>query len=141
MNQATARNLLPGFLKVGGLGFLLDAATFQILIFAGADLIPARILSATLSVTLTWYLNRHLVFRTGQLNKGLAEYARYVGVQAMGLLVNLGVYLVLIANSALFRQIPILALCAGAVAALMLNFLGARYYAVRTDELRGPADV
>jgi putative flippase GtrA len=141
MNQPATRILLAGFLQVGGLGFLLDAAVFQILIVAGIDLIVARVVSASMSVTMTWYLNRHLVFRTGAVNKSLSEYGRYIGVQAVGLSVNFGVYLVLIGNFLTLRRVPILALCAGATAALTLNFIGARYFAFRTSRMREQADV
>lgn len=131
MSQPRLRSLLPGFLTVGGLGFLVDAGVFQLLYLAGQGPIAARIVSASVSITLTWYLNRQHVFQTSNINSSVPEYTRYIAVQTIGLIVNFGVYLFLLANVAQFREQPILALCGGAAAALTLNFLGARYFAFR----------
>ena len=129
MKRLTAKFLLPKFLSVGGLGFLLDASVFQALLSAGYGLIVSRIMSAVLSITLTWYLNRHYVFQTGSINAGAPEYARYVAVQTIGLMVNFGVYFTLIAKFQALHDVPLIALSCGAIAALTFNYLGARHYA------------
>ncbi len=124
------------FLSVGGLGFLLDAAVFQGGLWLGAEPVPARLVSAALAVTLTWALNRHLVFETAGVARQATEYLRYVVVQALGLSINLGVFFLLIAVSELAARIPIFALCGGAAAAIVFNYLGARYCVFRKDANR-----
>lgn len=119
------------FVAVGGLGFLLDAGVFQGLVLLGLELGPARLVSAALAVTLTWALNRRMVFYTSGLTSRGSEYVRYVVVQALGLVVNLGVFFLLLRVSELSRQLPILALVGGAASAIALNYLGARYWAFR----------
>jgi putative flippase GtrA len=131
MTQFSLRTLLPRFLSVGGLGFLLDASVFQILFSVGYGLLVSRVISATLSITLTWYLNRRYVFQTRSINAGAPEYARYIAVQTVGLIVNFGVYLILISRFDVLHDLPILALSCGALTALTFNFLGARHYAYR----------
>jgi putative flippase GtrA len=131
MTHLSLRTLLPRFLSVGGLGFLLDASVFQTLFSVGYGLLVSRVISATLSITLTWYLNRRYVFQTRSINAGAPEYARYIAVQAVGLIVNLGVYQILISRFNVLHDLPILALSCGALAALTFNFLGARHYAYR----------
>ncbi len=133
MTRSPLRTLLPAFLSVGGLGFLLDAGVFQILFSVGYGLLVSRVISAALSITLTWYLNRRYVFRTISVNARAPEYARYIAVQTVGMIVNFGVYLILIARFDAFRDLPLLALSCGAFAALTFNFLGARYYAYRAN--------
>ena len=133
MSQSRLRSLLAGFLTVGGLGFIVDAGVFQVLYQFGQGPIATRVISATLSISVTWYLNRHFVFQTSDVNASVPEYTRYVSVQFVGLVVNFGVYLALLASFPVFQAQPILALCGGAAAALVLNFLGARYLAFRTN--------
>ena len=126
--------LLARFVAVGGCGFALDALSFQLIFLAGGGLVLSRLLSAAISITLTWYLNRKLVFRTDAVNRKGPEYGRYLGVQAVGLAVNFGVYFLMLEAFVALRAVPILALAAGAAAALTFNFLGARLWAFRLDK-------
>jgi len=119
------------FMSVGGFGFLLDLGVFQGLVWLGVEPIPARLVSASMAITLTWILNRHWVFYTSNLAGRGAEYVRYIVVQALGLSINLGVFLVLIDSSELAGRVPALALIGGAAAAIFFNYLGARYWAFR----------
>ena len=116
------------FMSVGGFGFLLDIGVFQGLIWLGVE--P---MSASMAVTLTWILNRHLVFYTSSQTGRGAEYVRYIVVQALGLTINLGVFLLLISSSELAGRVPVLALIGGAAAAIFFNYLGARCWAFRMD--------
>lgn len=93
-----------------------------------------RLISASIAITLTWYLNRRLVFRTQQSNAMGSEYGRYVVVQVIGLLVNLVVYFMALAILPVLRNVPVMAIALGAAAALLFNFLGARCWAFRTQK-------
>ena len=119
------------FMSVGGFGFLLDVAVFQALLWFGLGPVPARLVSASLAVTLTWILNRHWVFYTANDAGRGAEYVRYVVVQALGLSINLGVFFWLLGSSELAGRVPVLALIGGAAAAIFFNYLGARCWAFR----------
>jgi putative flippase GtrA len=133
MTATPTRTLLAGFLSVGALGFLLDVSVFQTLFIFGYGAIAARIVSAGAAITLTWYLNRRHVFRTAQTSRSGPEYARYLLVQTAGLVVNLGVFLALLNGVQVLRDVPVVALCGGALVAITFNFLGARYWAFRTE--------
>jgi putative flippase GtrA len=133
MTASPTRTLLARFLSVGAFGFLLDVSVFQVLFMFGYGPIASRFLSAGAAITLTWYLNRRHVFRTAQTNRSGPEYARYVIIQSGGLAVNVGVYLALINSVQVLREVPVLALCGGALVAITFNFLGARYWAFRTE--------
>jgi putative flippase GtrA len=133
MTATPTRTLLAGFLSVGALGFLLDVSVFQTLFIFGYGAIAARIVSAGAAITLTWYLNRRHVFRTAQTSRSGPEYARYLLVQTAGLAVNFGVFLALLSGVQVLREVPVIALCGGALVAITFNFLGARYWAFRTE--------
>jgi len=133
MTSSPTRTLLAGFLSVGALGFLLDVSVFQALFIVGYGPISSRIVSAGAAITLTWYLNRRHVFRTAQTSRSGPEYARYLVIQSAGLVVNLGVYLALLNSVQGLQKVPVVALCGGALVAITFNFLGARYWAFRTE--------
>jgi len=141
MTLQSTRSLLARFMAVGGSGFAIDALSFQLIFSAGGGLIVSRVASAALAITLTWYLNRHFVFRTHAVNRMGTEYSRYLAVQTVGLAVNFGVYFLLLSVFVSLRTVPIVALAAGAAAALTFNFLGARLWAFRHEKSRPiPAD-
>ncbi len=133
MTASPTRTLLAGFLSVGALGFLLDVSVFQALFMFGYGAIVSRIVSAGAAITLTWYLNRRHVFRTAQTSRSGPEYARYLLIQTAGLAVNFAVYLALLYGVRVLREVPVVALCGGALTAITFNFLGARYWAFRTE--------
>lgn len=121
--------LFARFLGVGACGFAIDAIIFQLLFNAGGGLVVPRLISASVSITLTWYLNRRLVFRTHEVSAKGPEYGRYLGVQAIGLLVNFAAYFLALAAFEPLRAVPVAAIAIGAAAALVFNFAGARWWA------------
>lgn len=132
MTREPIKQQLPKFLLVGALGFLTDLGLFTALLWSGIMPIPGRLVSAAAAISLTWYLNRLHVFRTATVSARGPEYLRYWLVQTVGLSVNLGSFIWLVRTVGTFRDQPVLALCVGAILAIGLNFLGARYWAYRT---------
>ena len=133
MISAETRGYLARFLSVGGIGFVVDAAIFQTLIWLDAGPIAARVVSTSIAITATWYLNRRHTFKTAGISPRGPEYLRYWIVQSVGTAISFGVFLVVLDVWSAARDIPILALIAGAAAALVFNFLGARYWAYSTE--------
>ena len=120
------------FLMVGGCGFASDVATFLLARHFGGGPVESRLLSASVAVTVTWYLNRRYVFGASTRGGIAMEYLRYLGVQAVGQGSSLGCYFTLIFTSAYFAEHPLLALWAGGGFAVVVNYLGARFLAFRT---------
>ncbi len=58
----------------------------------------------------------------------LAEYARYVGVQTTGALINLGVYALCVAADPALGAYPVVPLAAGSAVALLYNFAASRHF-------------
>ena len=133
MISAETRGYFARFLSVGGVGFLADAAVFQCLVWLGQGPIPARIASTVVAVTVTWYLNRRLTFKTAGISRRSTEYLRYWLVASIGLVINFGAFLLVLSSVPLAGDIPILALLAGAGAAVLFNFVGARYWAYQRE--------
>jgi putative flippase GtrA len=112
------------FAVVGGLGFIVDGAILSTLVHVYAWPHPsARAVSFAAAVTVTWYCNRRWVFsRTADRAR---EYGAYFSVQAIGAVINLGTYALVIALFPPLARAPLLPLAAGAVLALLFNYSGA----------------
>jgi putative flippase GtrA len=118
---------LARFAVVGGIGFVVDALTLHLLVSAlGWSPFAARAVSFPAAVTTTYALNRVWTFRWHAPASGFAAYGVYGAIQVIGALINLGVFsLCLLAASELANK-PVLALAAGAVVAMVFNFLASR---------------
>ncbi len=125
---------LTRFAIVGGLGFLVDASVLTLLV-NGLDQnhFSARAVSFTLAVTATWFFNRRWTFEpTRHRSK---EYAGYITTQIIGAVINLSIYVLLIRLFPNLAKIPVIPLAAGALVALIFNFLSARRFVF--DAVRG----
>ncbi len=120
---------LPGFLVVGTIGLLVDAAVLAVLVY-GFDWgnYTARLVSFGTALTTTWLLNREFVFSDRKLSSTRREYARYLTLQIISMAVNLGVYTVGIATSAFLAANPLIALAAGCASGLVFNYVGMRFF-------------
>lgn len=129
------------FAVVGGIGFLVDAGVLTALVNGfGINPYAARAVSFAAAVTATWWLNRSWTFgnrneacgdvpkATGVVSRIAAEYARYVGVQTTGALINLGVYALCVAADPALAAYPILPLAAGSAVALLYNYAASRRF-------------
>ena len=119
----------PAFLVVGGIGFIVDATILAVLIHGyGWGDYTARVVSFSVAVTVTWYLNRRYVFSARKTLDRRSEYGRYLAVQLTGMAINFLVYSLCIASSEIMDQWPVLALAVGSAVALFFNFAGARLF-------------
>ncbi|MET0659339.1 MAG: GtrA family protein [Steroidobacteraceae bacterium] len=128
------------FALVGTAGFFVDAGT---LLFAyhvlGSNLYSGRVLSFLTSATFTWQLNRQLTFR-GASRSGNAwkQWLKFLSANAVGGLLNLGVYGVLIARVPMAREHPVLAVACGSIAGLFFNFVASRIVVFRAHHASAP---
>lgn len=129
MPEGVLRGQLPRFAGIGGIGFLIDAAILTLLVNGGGmGPVSARAISFTLAATATWYLNRRWTFRVaGNASQG-SEYARYLAVQIVGAVINLAIYLLVLAFQPQLGRVPVIPLAAGALVAMGFNFIASRYW-------------
>ncbi len=127
---------LFSFTLVGGIGFLADASVLTLLV-NGLNWGPyrARLCSFAVAVTLTWYLNRHWTFASQTRNNKKIEYARYLTVQSLGALLNLGIYSICLETFPVMVAYPVLALAIGSGIALFFNFYASRYFVFRQEQV------
>ncbi|MDP6437183.1 MAG: GtrA family protein [Gammaproteobacteria bacterium] len=119
----------PAFVVVGGIGFIVDASILATLIHGyGWGDYTARIVSFTVAVTVTWYLNRRYAFPATQTPDRKKEYTRYLTVQGSGMAINILVYSLCISTSELMDTWPVLALAVGSAVALIFNYVGSRLF-------------
>jgi putative flippase GtrA len=122
------------FAIVGGLAFLLDAAILQTLVGLGFGPVAGRVFSLSAAVTATWLLNRTLTFTTPR-RPSWREFAHYVLVSLIGMLINYAVY-----SAGIFLHVPLLvALAIGTIAGATFNFFRYRQL-LGAKRSHGPLD-
>ena len=131
--------LLPRFVLVGAIGFLVDAGILTALVNGlGAGHYAARAVSFTAAVTATWTMNRRWVFETIATRKRSREYTSYLIVQAIGAVINLSVFVTTIELVPELAEAPVVPLAIGAAVALLFNFSASRRF-VFTSPKNKPA--
>jgi putative flippase GtrA len=116
--------LLCQFLRfgtVGFIGFLFDNATVYGL-RGWVGLYAAGALSYLVAATVTWGLNRLWTFRGVGTGPAHRQWALFLATNAVGFALNRGTYFLLIWQSPLCRQNPVLAILAGTAMGMFLNF-------------------
>ena len=123
------------FAAIGGIGFVIDGGILTILdSLFGVNLFYARLVSFSVAVTATWYLNRQLTFRSESRNEPHREWGRYAVVQGIGAMLNMGIFFWLIVAFERLAEWPIVPLAMAASVALVFNFFGSRRIAFRHGE-------
>lgn len=122
---------------VGVLGFIVDAGVLTFLVNGmGFGHYLSRAASFALAVTTTWLINRYWVFQAGIATR--REYSAYFVVQLIGAVINLGVYVLVIELNPRLAAVPVLPLAAGAIVALLVNFLLVRQFVYRRKTAAEP---
>jgi len=120
---------LVKFTAVGAIGFVIDATVLMVL-FHNFNFghYSARIVSFSMAVTVTWYLNRNFTFRQYLAGDCRGEFKRYIFIQIIGSIINLTIYIVLITSSITLSTYPVIPLFCGSSIALIFNFMGSHYF-------------
>jgi putative flippase GtrA len=115
---------------IGGvLGFIVDAGVLQLLVVGLAwDRYSGRLISFLAAATATWLFNRHYTFHGPRRHSLAGEWARYVLAMSVGFACNFAAYSALVYFFDLDRQWLILAVAAGSIAGLGVNFMASRYW-------------
>ncbi|HWK47537.1 MAG TPA: GtrA family protein [Stellaceae bacterium] len=112
---------------IGTLGFLIDASLLLGLTGLGANAYAARACSFLCAASAAWYLNRRFTFRHGASDAVGVEWLRYLAVNLVGAILNLGTYAVLLSLVPTRGPLlSILGVAAGSIAGMCSNFTLAR---------------
>jgi putative flippase GtrA len=132
-----SRAALPGgkvvgqFLRfgmVGGIGFLVDTGILYAMLALGLDRYSGRVVSFLGAATATWILNRSFTFRSNSPSGAhpAGEWLAYLGLMAIGGLVNYGTYAAAITLSETMHRHPALGVALGSIAGMAINFWSAK---------------
>lgn len=120
--------LLAQFLRfgtVGTAGFVVDTAT----VYASKGMLGlygAGALAYLTAATTTWLFNRIWTFRGRGSGPAHRQWLAFLAANLMGLVLNRGTYFLLVTVSPRCAEQPVLAVAAGAVVGMFLNFHVAR---------------
>src|SRR5690349_12310616 len=137
--QMTLRRLMPSvppahlmmatqfvrFGLVGVSGFLVDTATVYALRHA-LGLYGAGLVAYVTAASSNWLLNRIWTFRGQGSGSVRRQWARFLLTNLGGFVLNRGTYFALVAFVPIATRQPVIAIAAGAVAGLFINFVLSR---------------
>jgi putative flippase GtrA len=120
------------FSLVGVVGFIVDAGVLQLLVLGLAwDRYSGRLISFLFAATATWLLNRRYTFRGTRKHALGVEWARYILAMSGGFACNFTAYSALVYVFNVDRQWLVLAVAAGSVAGLGVNYTASHYWVYR----------
>jgi len=123
-SEARVRLLVQFFMfgLVGLVGFVIDTATVYALRHA-VGLYVAGFAAYFTAATGTWLFNRLWTFRhLARTDPWHIQWRRFLAANLGGFLINRGVYVLLVTFVAIAAREPVIAVFAGALAGMTLNF-------------------
>jgi putative flippase GtrA len=126
LRRATKARQFAIFCVVGTCGFVIDASILMLLVQVCHWSAPsARILSFIVAMTFTWALNRMVTFQTKHPASAW-EWTRYAALMCVGAVINYSVFVGFYTFAVDLRPHPWIAVAAGSVAAMLVNYLSMR---------------
>ena len=127
---------------IGGvIGFIVDAGVLQLLVTGLAwDRYSGRLISFLTAATMTWLFNRTFTFQGPRRHTLIGEWARYILAMSGGFACSFAAYSAFAYFFNLDRQWLILAVGAGSIAGLGVNFMASRYWVYRHHTHAPPQD-
>ena len=131
-NGKQARN----FAIVGSIGFIVDGGFLTMLngVFE-FELLPSRLASFSAAVTITWFLNRRNTFADRKDSRAAREWGRYVVVNSIGAVLNMGIFFSLVYHYSSFAKMPLVPLAMASSIALVFNFFASKHIAFRHQQV------
>jgi putative flippase GtrA len=118
------------FGTVGTFGFCLDTTTIYALrTFVG--LYAAGVAGYLISASANWALNRAWTFQHQSHEPHLLQWPKFLAANAIGFVINRGLFFILISISTLCRQQPVLAVLAGTMTGLGFNYFLSKRFVFR----------
>lgn len=123
------RRHLLHFGVAGSIGFLVDAGLTQLLVvMAGAEPLLARVLGVAAAIAVTFSYNRSITFADRTGGALWPALLRYLAGNSAGLVANYSAFMICLSLWPWLRTWPALAVAAGALVGMSVNFVAARYF-------------
>jgi putative flippase GtrA len=133
MRSVRTRQFLQ-FTLVGTAGFVVDtAALYAAIYWLGTGPYFGRVFSYLFAATFTWISNRRYTFKDQRDPRLVGEWFRFLAGNAIGGLINYGVYAALLATLVSVSRWPVLGVAAGSLAGLITNFNLSRRWVFKSD--------
>jgi len=130
--QRALKSQFVRFSLVGVAGLVVDTAVLYGALALGAGLYSGRVVSYVAAASATWALNRRFTFSGHEDGSSrLAQWAKFLAANSLGGLVNYSVYAALVATSSKVASMPVIAVCAGSLAGLVVNYTLSRKFVFR----------
>lgn len=114
------------FSVVGVVAFVVNAGLVELLVTMTGP-VWAQCIAFPVAATVAWQLNRRYTFASSGLPPR-QEWIRYILANGVGWLINNSTYLGLVLTVPLIADRPSLAVAAGSIAGLAINFLSSRHF-------------
>lgn len=122
---------------VGAIGYVVDAGVLRLAItFLGLGLYQGRVLSFLCAALTTYALNRAWTFRQAAGAGRGRQILLWLTLMAGGFVINYGAYVLCLELDPMVRRYPELAVAAGAIAGMGVNFVSARWIVFRAHRAR-----
>lgn len=123
------RRHLLHFGFAGSIGFVVDAGLTQLLVgVAGADPLLARLVGVAAAIAVTFSYNRSITFADRSGGAPGPALLRYLAGNSAGLVANYTAFMLCLSLWPWLRTWPALAVAAGALVGMSVNFVAARYF-------------
>ena len=129
MSRMRREVVLFGAAGVAGLG--IDVGVLYLALALGAGPYAGRVLSFLCAVFVTWQVNRRYTFGAARRLSAWREWWAYLGAMLGGGAVNYAVYSALVAFGPRHPLLPLVAVAAGSLAGMGVNFAGAKLLVFR----------
>ena len=118
------------FIVIGTIGFCIDGGILTMLNSVyGMELVPSRLVSFSVAVTVTWLLNRIRTFAHRADARPVREWGRYALVNGIGAMLNMTIFFWLVAQFDQLARVPLVPLGIAASIALIFNFFASKHVA------------
>lgn len=112
-------------------GLVADVAVLYASLAIGLGPFAGRALSFLSAVWVTFTLNRRFTFQPGAESSIWAEWWRYLAAMMLGGIVNYGVYTAVMLMLPRTPILPFLAVAAGSISGMGVNFVSAKFFVFR----------
>ena len=129
--MSKAHSQLARFAAVGVVGFVVDAGILWIALRAGLGYFAGRAVSFLGAVLATWLINRRFTFQTNARGSLWTEWWRYLSAMSLGGCINYAAYSAVVFAAPHMPALPFLAVGAGSLAGLAVNFASAKWWVFR----------
>lgn len=122
---------LGQFLFAGLTALFVDTCVLYAALGLGIDYFTGRALSFTAAVFVSWQINRRFTFAHANGGSAWRQWCRYFGVYLVGGAVNYLTYVIVIMQAPPHPLVPMLAVAAGSLVGMPVNFLSAKLLVFR----------